>query len=272
MTTASIASPAKTEAATPDWDDLLLEAVEKPGELASAFKHFRNYSMANRWLAALQMRRAGLPLQPINTFKGWLNANRSVQKGEKASIALIMPVPVKKRKEEGSEEKSEVLFTKFMLRQHWFHLGQTAGEDLAESTQEEGAWSIEAALTEMEITQGTWSGLRVDSLGYADGKTIYVSPLDEHPTFGKLREAARIVLGHTADTPHKNVPDVAELRDVEAEITAYLVAATLGLDGMAQSRAQIQARLSAAHKEQIPTQVAKRAFSAADKLVNAGYC
>lgn len=261
---------------TPDWYDLLEEAVKEPGQLAAAHKYFHTYSLANRWLASTQLRAAGLPLMPINTFKGWLGVNRAVMKGQKASIALIMPVPVRaKKKGEDAEEERDVLFTKFMLRNYWFHLEQTEGDEFVapEVEEKKDSWLLSSAMDVFEIKERpfTFDSVTDTRLGFAEGKEIAVSPLETHQTFGRLREMARIVLGHTSDSPSKSVPQDQTLRDIEAETTAYLCAATLGVPGLEESRARLQANLAGGSKMRIPDKCAHRAFSAADKLINAGY-
>lgn len=274
-TTATQAGPAST--ATPDWYELLEQAVKEPGQLAAAHKYFHQYSLANRWLASTQLRAMGLPLTPINTFKGWLGVNRPVQKGQKASIALIMPVPVKAKKKDvdSGEEKNEVVYTKFMLRNYWFHMGQTEGEDFKSEPKDGAAWSLSAALDFLEIKEVPFEFSSINDthrLGTATSNEISVSPLATHPELARLREMARILLGHTAATPAKSVPTELELREIEAETTAYLVAATLSLPGLEEARQRIQDNMDDRMKLRIPDKCAHRAFSAADKLINAGYC
>lgn len=258
---------------SPDWYALLDEAVKEPGQLAAAHKFFHQYSLANRWLASTQLRAAGLPLMPINTFKGWLNAKRPVMKGQKASVALIMPVPVKGKKKD-DEDESRTVFTRFMLRKFWFALAQTDGEEYNPDAVERADWNLTAALGFLEIKECVFEfdSINDKRLGWARGHEISVSPLDAHQTFARLREMARIVLGHTAATPTKAVPDDQELRDVEAETTAYLCAATFGFSGLEESRSRLQAYLAGGVRMRIPDKCAHRAFSAADKLINAGYC
>lgn len=260
----------KTE--SPDWYDLLEEAVKDPGAVQNAYKAFHKYSLGNRWLAALQLRRQGLPIQPINTFKGWLEAKRPVKKGEKSAISLVMPVPIKKTKEKDGEEVQEV-FNIFVLRRNWFHLGQTDGEAF-EQTPLDADWLLESALSTLGIQEVPfeYATINADELGWAAGRKIAVAPLDEFPMVGRLRQMARIVLGHAAEVGSKEargVPDDLEMQRIEAETTAYLAAASLGLSGLEVCRGNIQDVLK---HQRIPDKVAQRAFSAADKLLNAGYC
>lgn len=288
---------------TLDWYDLLEQALREPGELAAAHRFFHKYSLANRWLASTQLRKLGLPLLPINTFgtkeaetgipkSGWLACNRHVKAGEKACISLISPMPVTKKKKDsdsaatGKKKTSKTAatgsaapapadandtFVMFRPRRAWFHMGQTDGEDyiVEEKTRD---WNATAALEMLEIGEQSFEFRSVSDtrLGYAEGRAIAISPLEEHPTYGRVREMARVVLGHTELTLAKNVPVDAVMQDVEAETTAYLVAATLGFSGMETSQAKLQEHLSGASR--IPEKSAQRAFSAADKILNAGYC
>lgn len=295
---AVVATPAveAPRADTPDWYVLLEEAVKEPGQLAEAHKFFHQYSLANRWLASTQLRAMGLPLTPINTFKGWQNADRMVMKGQKASISLIMPVPVygKKKAEDGAaapakgkaakgkatvpaadEKSGSSTFTRFMLRRYWFALSQTEGEEFNPEKVERGLWNLTAALDFMEVKEVSFefNGVGdVQRLGWASQNAIAVSPLATHQEFGRLRELARILLNHLSPTPPKSVPEDPELREVEAEAAAYLVAATLGFSGLAESRSRLQSYLTGGTGMRIPDRNAHRAFSAADKLINAGYC
>lgn len=261
----------------PDFFDLLEQAVSEPGDLAKAYKFFKQYSLSNRWLAACQLKKAGLPLEPINTFKGWLNVNRCVQKGQKA-IALVMPVPIKvKRKDaETSADEDTILYTKFMLRNNWFSLSQTEGDEyvIPEATADGDDWNLSAALNFLEITEVPFKFTGVSDvrrLGCATGREISVSPLNVHPELGRVREIAKILLGHTAETLGKSVPTCSATRDLEAEATTYLVAATLGLAGLKECRGIIQANLGEDEATRLPDRCANRAFGAADKILNAGY-
>jgi hypothetical protein len=161
-----------------------------------------------------------------------------------------------------------------MLRHNWFHLAQTDGEEYLPSEVSRGDWNLVSAFDFLEIKERAFEFNDVTDkrLGWAKGQEISVSPLDVHQTYGRLREMARIVLGHTAVTPTKAVPMEQELRDIEADTAAYLCAATLGISGLDEARLRLQVSLDAGAKLRIPDKCANRAFSAADKLINAGYC
>lgn len=270
-----VATP-EVKADSPDWYDLLEQAVNEPGRLAEAHKFFHQYSLANRWLASVQLHAQGLPLQPINTFKGWLGLERPVQKGQKASIALIMPVPVKsKKKDDEGDDERKIVFTKFMLRRYWFALSQTDGAEFKAEDVQRGEWKLSAALEFLEVPEVSFEFSSIgdtERMGWAGAKSIAVSPLAPHQELARLRELSRVMLGHTAAEPAKAVPDTPEMRDVEAEAAAYLCAATLGFSGLDESRARLQGYLAGGTRMRIPDRLAHRAFSAADKILNAGYC
>lgn len=265
---------AKAEA-TPDWFVMLESAVLQPGELPAAHKHFRKYSLANRWLASTQLRAAGLPLLPINTFKGWLGVNRPVMKDQKAAIELIMPVPIRfKKKDEAEGEEKDASFTKFMLRRHWFHLEQTQGDDFQPEEIAAQDWNIAAAMDFLEIAEVPFAYASVSDTrpSYSQGRTIAVSAIAENQLIQRLREVAKIQLGHNDEKPGKSVPMDVHLRDVEADAAAYLCAATLDFDGLETLRHTLQLNLAEVGARRIPAQCAKRAFTAADRMINAGYC
>jgi antirestriction protein ArdC len=58
-----------------------------------------------------------------------------------------------------------------------------------------------------------------------------------------------------------------DIRELEAEATAMLVAASLGLPGVEESRGYIQGWF---HGNAVPERSAQRIFSAADKILKAG--
>lgn len=121
------------------WAELLRKAVQEPGATLSAYRAFHNYSMGNQMLAWWQCMARGLPIGPINTYKGWQTLGRNVRKGSKA-LQLCMPVSV--RAGEDAVEAGETtiehnapglrVFTRFIYRRNWFVLAQTDGAEQRE--------------------------------------------------------------------------------------------------------------------------------------------
>src|SRR5436190_72268 len=90
----SVHSPAREH---PDWAELLVQAVNTPGVISSAYHRFWNYSVGNQILALFQCLQRRIEPGPIHTFMGWKNLDRQVKKGEKA-LTLCMPVTVNCRR------------------------------------------------------------------------------------------------------------------------------------------------------------------------------
>src|SRR5256714_14620542 len=90
--------------ATPNFSILLQDAVNKPGSIMRAYSAFHNYSLGNQLLALFECQARGIEPGPINTFLGWKDLGRHVNKGQKA-ITLSMPVNIKRKKidEHGTE-------------------------------------------------------------------------------------------------------------------------------------------------------------------------
>lgn len=258
---------------SPDWYDLLEQAVGNPQDLADAHRFFKKRSLGNKWLASVQLRAMGLPLQPVHSFKDWLAAKRPVQKGQKATIAQVCPVPLKRKKKDevSGEEVQEVVGMRFTLRKAWFHLGQTDGEEyVCEDIAQD--WDIRYALEEFQVVERPFAFSAVDDFrcGEVGADFISVSELEKYPTLARVRLLSRVVLHHFAEKPSRSVPTDSAMQALEADTTAYLVGATLGLSGMDQTRAVLQQELAGARR--IPDLVAQRAFAAADKILNAGVC
>ena len=257
---------------SPDWYDLLQDALHEPGHIRTAYGLFHKYSLCNRLLASKQLRDQGLPLAPINTFKGWLSAERPVRKGEKAAISLVMPIVIKKPKVDAAGNEVESAFTLFKPKRAWFHLSQTDGADYVVE-EKSPTWDPELARSFLEIEETEFSSVDGSIPARVQGRTYALNPIEALPAKARFRAMGVILLGHTADPESKearNVPQDYVLRDVEAETVAYLCCATLGFDGLAESRARLQGLLDGL--DSIPDKVAQRAFGAADKILNAGLC
>ena len=84
----------------------------------------------------------------------------------------------------------------------------------------------------------------------------------------RFHELAHVVLGHCAETTLSDSERTpTDIREAEAEGTAYILCSLLGLPGLDESRGYIQSWLSGSP---IPEKSAQRIFSAADKILKAG--
>lgn len=246
----------------PDWQSLLVKAVNEPGLIHNCYSRFWNYSFGNQILALIQAHGRGLELGPINTFKGWQNLGRQVRRGEKA-IALVMPITVK-RKEAKSDEDDR--FTFFALKNNWFLLSQTDGADYTPPPVP--GWDKARALGSLQIAEVPFHSLEGNSQGFARAREVSVSPLAALPHKTLFHELAHVVLGHTGEASMVDgVEPGRSLQEVEAESVALICCEALGLNGAEYARGYVQGWLSG---EEIPARSAQRAMSAATKIIEAG--
>lgn len=243
--------------------ELLSMALKDSGKMLEAYRAFHNYSFGNMILAMFQADERGLA--PINTYKGWQAMGRQVKKGEKA-IRLCMPVINKRTDEETGEDIS---YTRFIYKPHWFFLHQTDGADV--KMPEPEAFDLEAALKELNIERVPFSHINGNAQGYATPeRQIAINPVAQLPFKTAIHEIAHIVCGHLesggelshgAETPRN-------IRELEAEGTAYLILASLNMDGAEYCRGYMQAWME--DEKEIPEDSAKRIMMTATKILTAG--
>ena len=129
-------------------------------------------------------------------------------------------------------------------------------------------WNEVQALETLDIKRIDFDLMDGNCQGYAQKRTVAISPLAEHPTRTLLHELAHVVLGHTAERMNDSGElTPRDIRELEAECTAMLVSASLNLPGVEESRGYIQ---SWYHGNSVPERNAQRIFSAADKILKAG--
>jgi antirestriction protein ArdC len=247
-----------------NFTQLLKDAVNQPGIISKCYSTFHGYSIGNQLLAYSQCIARDIPIGPIATFKTWKDLGRSVKKGEKA-IALVRPVTIAKKDEAG--EKTGDAFQLFVLKNQWFVLGQTEGEDFVNEVAVP-TWDKALALETLGINEEHFALANGNVQGYAQLNTIAVNPVAALPHKTRFHEIAHVVLGHTKEglvTDSEFTP--RDVREVEAEGVAYILCALLGLPGLDESRGYIQNWLQGAD---ISDKSAQRIFSAANKILEAG--
>ncbi len=251
--------------------DLLDRALAEPGVISRAYSAFHGYSIGNQLLAMFQCMARGIQPGPIATFMGWKAKGRSVRKGEKA-IHLCMPVTCRRKASETAEDSQDAAagtFTRFVYRNNWFVLSQTDGQAFAAPASE--AWDGALALEQLGIVEVPFAMLDGNCQGYAQQRTIAVSPIAELPHKTRFHELAHVVLGHTTETALTDDDSTPRsLREVEAEAVALVCLEVLGLDGAAHCRGYIQHWNASRGSEPIPERSAQRIFKAADTIIRAG--
>lgn len=274
--------PTAIERRTVDWTALLIDAVNKPGLISSAYQLFWRYSVGNQILALFQCLIRKIEPGPIHTYRGWLKLGRQVRKGEKA-IILVMPVQIKRRRHETPPEGAlvetessagscvnagDVTFTKFIERPFWFVLSQTDGDPVQTDTAAD--WDEATALDVLSIERVPFNYTDGNCQGHASGRQVAVSPIAFMPHRTLFHEVAHVELGHTAESigliDHGETTP-RDIREVEAECVALICSAALGLPGEEFSRGYIQHWLMS---DTIPDRNVQRIFKAADTILRAG--
>lgn len=268
------AGPANTpkgERKTPGFDSLLQEALTQPGFLSAAYTAFHGFSIGNQVLAAQQLLMRGLPLSPIASFNTWKERGRFVRKGEMA-ICLFMPTTVKAKAEADgidADGAGEAVRTVYRLRPNWFALYQTEGEDFAPE-QRSPQWDAARALAGLSIEEVPFELLQGNCMGYAQARSIAVSPLAPLKHKTRFHELAHVVLGHTEGGAA--LTDGEELgradREMEAESVAHILCSLLGLPGAEESRGYLRWWMD--HGGKVTEKNAARIFGAADRILKAG--
>lgn len=255
-----------------NFNELLNEAINKPGKLLEAYKAFHNFSLGNRILAAIQCTVMGIPISPLGTFNQWKEKDRHVKKGSKA-LTLCMPI-IKTRKKivrdekTGEEKEEKIKYTDFIHKKQWFTLSQTNGEEINYESYDV-KWNKEKALKELNISEISFEIMNGNCQGYATlNNEIALNPLAQLPFKTLFHELAHIVLEHTKKETLVDSKEVTlNIIEAEAEATALLCLESLGLEGSDYCRGYIQNWLQG---NEIPEKNAKKIIIAADKILKAG--
>ena len=240
-----------------DYPAIVRQALTEPGKMSESYRAFHRYSIGNQFLAMMQLPEA----EPINTYNGWKQLGRQVKKGSKA-IALLMPCTSK------DKETGEVNGMFFIRRNNWFGLSQTEGADYVAPVVP--GFSVDAALKGLEITQEAYKAVNGNCMGYAKPltKTIAVSPLAFNPLKTTLHEVAHCLL-HADDVSLSDMSELpSDVKEVEAELTAYIALSVLGqIDGLEYSRGYLARWNSGNAGDKVRY---GKVFSAVDAILKAG--
>jgi hypothetical protein len=252
------------ETQRPSFAELLARAVSEPGTIHRAYSSFHNFSIANQMLALEQCAARGLAVGPLASYNAWKERGRHVKRGERA-IWLWMPIICHRKVADEHGDEHDETVTRFAFKPHWFLYGQTEGAEMPAPVAP--GWDRRRALEALEITEAPFAALDGNTLGYAKGRTIAVSPVNPIPHKTTFHELAHVQLGHTAEPVHE-APDLPRsLREVEAEAVALICCEALGLEGAEYARGYIQSWLRG---ETIPDASAQRIFKVADQILRAG--
>ena len=220
-------------------EELLIKGVEQVytsenfTKYLDTMRKFHNYSINNCLLIAMQMPDASL----VAGFNDWKKKfNRSVKKGEKA-IRILAPIPckckVKETLSDGSERETEVTYNRFKPVPV-FDISQTDGEELPEICKPliadvAGYDQIIEKLIKFAKYPVTFEHIDTGAHGYfstVEGKIVINEGESQAQTIKALvHEITHIILHNDVFC---QIPK--EVKEIQAESTAYMVCSELGLD------------------------------------------
>jgi len=168
--------------------------------------------------------------------------------------------------QENDQGERETVIAYFVWKPRWFVLSQTEGEPIEPI--QSPAWNKALALPALGIEEIAFTHLDGNVQGYAEGRTIAISPIAALPHKTLFHELAHLELGHTSEssfTDSEHTP--RNLREVEAESVALLLCESLELPGAEYARGYIQNWIAG---DVIPEKSAQKIFGAADRILRAG--
>ena len=254
---------------TISWAALLQEAASKPGYILQAYSRFHAYSLGNQLLALFQCMERGIAPSPLASFMKWKQLGRYVKKGERA-LTLCMPLSCTRtrtvKKDDGTEQDEQFIFTHFTYKNHWWVLSQTEGKEYQPPAIPE--WNEQKALAALNIERMPFENLDGNTQGYARrGGKIAINPLAALPFKTFFHECAHGIL-HCQETDLTDTDQTPRsVAEVEAESVALLCCESLGLPGAEFCRGYVQ---SWSKGEPISERSAQRIFHAADRILKAG--
>jgi len=167
----------------------------------------------------------------------------------------------------GNATGEDVAFTRFVYKRNWFVLSQTDGNAFVPP--QAATWDKTRALVALNVTEIPFDLPDGNCQGFARGRSIAVSPIAAKPLKTTFHEIAHVIIGHTAEGDLRDDERTRRnLRELEAEATAMLVCAALGLPGIEEARGYIQHWVGVGAN--VPECSARRIFKAADAILRAG--
>src|SRR4051794_20219331 len=107
-------TPARDDAPSLRWADLLEQAIREPGTIARCYSMFWSYSLGNQLAALSQCVQREIALGPIASYATWQTLGRQVRKGERA-LWLCQPV-TRKRTRDDDDDTGPDTYTLFTWR------------------------------------------------------------------------------------------------------------------------------------------------------------
>jgi antirestriction protein ArdC len=199
-----------------------------------AQRRFHRYSAQNVWLIMMQRPEA----TRVAGFHTWISLKRCVRKGEKG-IAILAPVTRRQRVERDDDDDLLIKHLVGFKVAHVFDIAQTDGDELPE-----------APVSRLHGDDSTDAYAQLVAVAHTIGYIVEEDHLHDGRN-GDCTFSARRIRVEARNEPAQQVKTLAheiahallhesfdgsrDLAELEAESTAYIVCADLGLDSSAYS-------------------------------------
>jgi antirestriction factor ArdC-like protein len=254
------------EQSKPDWNALMEEALNAPGNLTGVYDRFWNYSLTNMLLFRMQGVR-----EPVASFKRWKSLGRHVLRGARAKEVIVPLLVNEKPDDETLEEKRERVarLIGFKVVRGVFALSDTDGPEIPPKPIPK--WDVDRAMQKLGISRVPFQELNGNIQGVSRGVELAINPLAVHPEKTLAHEMGHIILGHTLPHSISEYATHRGLKEFEAEGTAYLVLNELELldaETASHSRGYIQEWLKG--EEKPGEREIRLVFAATETILKAG--
>jgi len=253
-----------------DWNQLIREALDTPGDMMNVYNRLHEYSYTNTLLFLQQGVR-----EPVASYHRWRSVGRHVLRGAHAKnviVPLLVPEPRAEpapANETLDEKRARVArLIGFKVVRGVFALSDTDGPELPEVKLLQ--WDQQTALEKLKITLVPFQHTNGNVQGYSIGREIAINPVSVYPHKTLMHELAHVVLGHTVASIHGEYATHQGIKEFQAEATAYLVMnelEQLTTDMATVSRGYIQHWLDA---EQPTDREIRLVFAATDQILRSG--
>lgn len=218
------------------------QALTQPGTIAGCYSLFRDYSINNTVAFAMQLKYQGKAIAPVMAGKKWVEKGFITDDQRKASrknmLWGLLPVfneyVVKDKegkpiKDEKGEIKTRKILAYFKTVQAWYASSQLP---IKVKQDVQCDFNEQETLARLGLTMQEWDTIEGNAQGYAipNKKVIAINPLCTKRVDTFIHEVAHCLLHSDSEKIVDGVVLDTSTREVEAELTSYIVMVMLGID------------------------------------------
>lgn len=230
-------------------------ALRKPGTLAGCYSLFRDFSIGNTIAFACQLKAQGKAIAPVKAGKAWVKdgfITEEIRKQNKNQmlwglLPVFAEVDAKDKDgnqifDENGEKVKRQIFKYFKTVQAWY-----ASSQLPIEVKQEVEVDIDeqGTLERLGLSMKEWNTIEGNAQGYAipNQKVIAINPMCTKRIDTFIHEVAHCLLHSDCDRIVDGEVLTKDIREVEAELTSYVVMVMLGIDNevmLSNARGYIQ--------------------------------